>query len=130
MKMASILLHPLIWVYPLNSQRTEYQKHAADFAPNQKRLILAEEHPDWPGEEVDLEARRQVFGERGETPESVIIAKLRAYAASRPARYLDDTASIARQQRSKLDQKRLDTVTAGLGLLGVWRPLWEGNRGR
>jgi hypothetical protein len=103
---------------------------AAEFALRQKQLILAEEHPDWFDEEVDLEARRLVYGQKDETPDSVIIAKLRAYAASRPARYLDDTASIARQQRSKLDQKRLDTVTAGLGLLGVWRPLWEGNRGR
>lgn len=35
---------------------------AADFALRQKRLILAEERPDWPPEAVDREARRLVFG--------------------------------------------------------------------
>lgn len=35
---------------------------AAEFALRQKRLILAEEHPDWPATEVDEAARRLVFG--------------------------------------------------------------------
>lgn len=35
---------------------------AANFAIDQKRLILAEEHPDWPAEDVEREARRLVFG--------------------------------------------------------------------
>jgi hypothetical protein len=35
---------------------------AADFALRQKKLILAEAHPDWTGERVNNEARRQVFG--------------------------------------------------------------------
>ena len=36
---------------------------AAEFALRQKRLILAEEHPDWPDSKVTQAARRQVFGE-------------------------------------------------------------------
>jgi hypothetical protein len=35
---------------------------AADFALRQKRLILAESHPDWLPEQVAGEARRLVFG--------------------------------------------------------------------
>jgi hypothetical protein len=35
---------------------------AADFALKQKRLILAEEFPDWNTEQIEREARRQVFG--------------------------------------------------------------------
>jgi hypothetical protein len=35
---------------------------AADFALRQKKLILAETHPDWTAEQVAGEARRQVFG--------------------------------------------------------------------
>jgi hypothetical protein len=35
---------------------------AADFALRQKRLILAESHPDWSPEHVANEARRLVFG--------------------------------------------------------------------
>lgn len=35
---------------------------AADFALNQKRLILREERPEWPAEQVEREARRLVFG--------------------------------------------------------------------
>ena len=36
---------------------------AADFALRQKKLLLAEEQPDWSDSEVEQEARRQVFGE-------------------------------------------------------------------
>ena len=35
---------------------------AADFALRQKRLLLAEEHPDWSAAQVDAEARRLVYG--------------------------------------------------------------------
>lgn len=35
---------------------------AAEFALRQKKLILAEEHPDWSEAEVEKEARRLVFG--------------------------------------------------------------------
>lgn len=35
---------------------------AADFALRQKKLILAEEHPDWSEAEVEKEARQIVFG--------------------------------------------------------------------
>jgi hypothetical protein len=35
---------------------------AAEFALRQKRLILAEEHPDWSEEKVEQEIRRQVYG--------------------------------------------------------------------
>jgi hypothetical protein len=35
---------------------------AADFALRQKRLILAEDHPNWPADKIDREARKQVFG--------------------------------------------------------------------
>ncbi|MCP4415895.1 MAG: hypothetical protein GY805_04685 [Chloroflexi bacterium] len=34
---------------------------AADFALRQKRLILAEEHPDWSAAEIEEEARRLVY---------------------------------------------------------------------
>ena len=37
---------------------------AADFALNQKRLILREERPEWNEEQVEREARRLVFGVR------------------------------------------------------------------
>lgn len=40
---------------------------AAEFALQQKRLILARENPDWTREKVDREARRQVYG-RHEVP--------------------------------------------------------------
>lgn len=35
---------------------------AADFALRQKRLLLAEENPEWSEDKVDQEARRQVYG--------------------------------------------------------------------
>ncbi|HRQ42507.1 MAG TPA: hypothetical protein PLD25_31720 [Chloroflexota bacterium] len=35
---------------------------AAAFALRQKRLLLAEENPDWPAAQVDAEARRLVYG--------------------------------------------------------------------
>jgi hypothetical protein len=38
---------------------------AADFALNQKRLILREERPEWPEDQIERDARRLVFGVRG-----------------------------------------------------------------
>ena len=38
---------------------------AADFALRQKKLLLAEDPPDWSDAEAEQEARRQVFGETG-----------------------------------------------------------------
>jgi hypothetical protein len=43
-------------------EKNEMAFGAADFALRQKRLILAEEQPDWPAEQVEREARRLVFG--------------------------------------------------------------------
>jgi hypothetical protein len=40
---------------------------AADFALRQKKLLLAETHPDWPAQQVAEEARRQLFGAAPET---------------------------------------------------------------
>ena len=62
------------------------------------------------------------------TRTSVISAKLRAYENSQSTRHLDDIASIVRLQGKKLDQAQLDIVAARLGLLGVWRALWEENQ--
>jgi DNA-binding transcriptional ArsR family regulator len=47
-------------------EKNERAFAAADFALRQKKLILAEENPDWPSEKVAAEARRQVFGVAGE----------------------------------------------------------------
>ncbi len=62
------------------------------------------------------------------TPNSIIIAKLKAYKDSQSTRHLDDIASIIRLQGAKLDQKQLDIAAARLGLLGVWRAMWEQNQ--
>ena len=62
------------------------------------------------------------------TPSSIVVAKLRAYENSESTRHLDDIASIVRIQGKKLDQAKIDIVAARLGLLGVWRSLWEGNQ--
>lgn len=44
------------------AEKNETAFAAAEFALNQKRLILREEQPDWPAEQIDREARRLVFG--------------------------------------------------------------------
>jgi len=62
------------------------------------------------------------------TPESVIITKLRAYQDSQSTRHLEDIASIVRVQGTKLDQKRIDIASARMGLIGVWRAMWEENQ--
>lgn len=43
-------------------EKNEMAFAAADFALRQKRLILAEQRPEWSEEQVDREARRLVFG--------------------------------------------------------------------
>jgi hypothetical protein len=62
------------------------------------------------------------------TPDSVIIAKLRAFADSQSTRHLDDVASIIRIQGNKLDQQQIDVAAARFGLLGIWRNLWKENQ--
>ena len=62
------------------------------------------------------------------TPTSIIVAKLRAYESSESTRHLDDIASIVRLQGKKLDQSEIDVAAAQLGILGVWRSVWEGNQ--
>lgn len=62
------------------------------------------------------------------TPTSIIVAKLHAYENSESTRHLDDIASIVRLQGRKLDQARIDIAAAQLGILGVWRSLWEDNQ--
>ncbi len=62
------------------------------------------------------------------TPTAVIAAKLRAYQESQSTRHLDDIASIIRLQGKKLEREQLDVAAARLGLLGVWRALWEQNQ--
>ncbi|MAT98682.1 MAG: hypothetical protein CL608_16185 [Anaerolineaceae bacterium] len=62
------------------------------------------------------------------TPTSIIVTKLRAYENSESTRHLDDIASIVRLQGKKLDQAEIDVAAAQLGMLGVWRSLWEGNQ--
>ena len=64
------------------------------------------------------------------TPESVIITKLRAFEDSQSTRHLEDIASIVRIQGKKLDQERIDIASARMGLLGVWRAIWEENQPR
>lgn len=43
-------------------EKNEVAFAAADFALRQKRLILREEQPEWPPDQVEREARRLVFG--------------------------------------------------------------------
>lgn len=62
------------------------------------------------------------------TAMAVIKAKLRAYTDSQSTRHLDDVASIIRFQGSKLAREQIDIFAAQLGLLGVWRTLWEENQ--
>jgi len=44
-------------------EKNERTFAVAEFALRQKKLILAEEHPDWPETKVEKEARHLVFGE-------------------------------------------------------------------
>jgi hypothetical protein len=57
------------WPVP---EKNERAFAAADFALTQRRLILAEENPDWSADKVDQEARKVVFGlEEGKPFEGV-----------------------------------------------------------
>jgi hypothetical protein len=44
-------------------EKNERAFGAAEFALRQKRLMLAESHPDWSAGAIDREARRQVYGD-------------------------------------------------------------------
>jgi len=61
-------------------------------------------------------------------PTSVIEAKLRAFENSKSTRHLDDIASIVRLQSKKLDRKQIDITAARLGMIDVWREVWEQNQ--
>jgi hypothetical protein len=60
--------------------------------------------------------------------EALIITKLQAYAESESTRHLDDIAAVVRLQGKKLDNEQIDVYAARIGMLGVWRSLWEGNQ--
>lgn len=80
------------------------------------------------GERIHLpfdEARRAAYV----SPTALVSAKLRAYRDSHSTRHLQDIASVVRIQGQALDQTHLDRAAANLGLLGVWRRLWNENRG-
>lgn len=62
------------------------------------------------------------------TPDSVVIAKLRAYADTQSTRHLDDIASIVRIQGENLDQKQIEMAAVKLGLLSMWRKLCQENQ--
>lgn len=57
--------------------------------------------------------------------EGAIISKLNAFSESQSTRHLDDVRSIIRVQGDTLDAAAIDTMAARLGVLGVWRALWE-----
>jgi hypothetical protein len=59
---------------------------------------------------------------------SLVIAKLRAYENSQSTRHLDDIAGLIRIRGHKLDGVRIEVAAANLGVLGVWRSLWDANR--
>lgn len=60
--------------------------------------------------------------------EALILTKLQAYVESESTRHLDDVASVIRLQGQRLDNEQIDIIAARLGILGVWRSLWEGHR--
>ncbi len=70
------------------------------------------------------EARRAAYI----TSTAVVVAKLRAYKDSESTRHLDDIASIIRLQGKRLNRGQMEVVAGQLGLLGVWRAMWEQNR--
>ena len=63
------------------------------------------------------------------TATAVIAAKLHAYVENGSTRHLDDIAGIVRVQRDRLDLRRLDHRATQLGCYGVWRQIWQSNRG-
>ena len=62
------------------------------------------------------------------TPAAAVISKLRAYLNSRSTRHLDDIASVIRVKADSLDAEALEVAAAQMGLVGVWRALWDENR--
>jgi hypothetical protein len=63
------------------------------------------------------------------SPTALVEAKLQAYVENGSTRHLDDIAGIVRVQDQRLDVGRLDRRAAQLGCFGVWRGLWQANRG-
>lgn len=59
---------------------------------------------------------------------SLVMAKLRAYENSQSTRHLDDIAGLIRIRGNQLAVARIEIAAANLGVLGVWRSLWEANR--
>lgn len=57
--------------------------------------------------------------------EDTIASKLKAFAESQSTRHLDDVRSIIRVRGDALDAAAIDAAVARLGVLGVWRSLWE-----
>lgn len=63
------------------------------------------------------------------TAEGVIAAKLKAYLDSQSNRHLDDIASIIRVQGGRLNDRRIEQRATQIGAFGIWRSLWDKNRG-
>lgn len=59
---------------------------------------------------------------------SLVVAKLRAYENSQSTRHLDDIAGLIRMRGKKLDVAQIEVAAANLGVLGVWRSLWDANQ--
>lgn len=59
---------------------------------------------------------------------SLVVAKLRAYENTQSTRHLDDIAGLIRMRGKKLDVAQIEVAAANLGVLGVWRNLWDSNR--
>lgn len=92
-----------------------YVPHEADL------LAMIAERVYFPMDEI----RRAAYV----TAESVIVAKLKAYLDSESTRHLDDIASIIRIQGGRLDNRQIEQRAAQIGAFGIWRSLWEKNRG-
>jgi hypothetical protein len=92
------------------------------FVPAQNTLLhrAIQERAHLPFDEI----RRAAYV----SAEALIITKLQAYAESQSTRHLDDVASVVRLQAQKLGNERIDIAAARMGLLGIWRSLWESNR--
>ena len=59
---------------------------------------------------------------------SLVVAKLRAYENTQSTRHLDDVAGLIRMRGKKLDVAQIEVAAANLGVLGVWRSLWDANQ--
>jgi hypothetical protein len=58
-------------------------------------------------------------------PESVILAKLRAYRDSNSSRHLEDIAGILRVSGPELDLDYIAREAVGIGAFGTWRELLD-----